>query len=87
MAREIGVGLQDAVCGRVVTGGVHGVGAGLVEGCWESHIASVPASDSDFCHPLAVVEVVFGEYIRSIGDVRIYFKESNCKGRRKHLCK
>jgi len=50
MAGELGVGLQDAVRGGVVAGCVHSVGARLVEGGWESHIARVPACDCYLCH-------------------------------------
>jgi hypothetical protein len=31
VAREVGVGVQDAVCGRIVTSSVHGIGASLVK--------------------------------------------------------
>ena len=44
---ELGVGLEDAVGGRVVSRGVHGVGARLVEGGGEAHIARGPAGDGD----------------------------------------
>ena len=50
VAGELGVGLQDTVCGRVVASSVHGIRASLVEGGWESHIARVPAGNCNFCH-------------------------------------
>jgi hypothetical protein len=50
VAGELGVSFQDAVCGRVVACCVHGVGACLVQGGWEPHIAGVPARDGDFWH-------------------------------------
>lgn len=31
VAGELGVGVQDAVCGRIVTSSVHGIGASLVK--------------------------------------------------------
>lgn len=50
MASELGVGLEDAVGGRVVTSSVHGIRAGLVERCREPDIASGPPSDGDLRH-------------------------------------
>ena len=58
MPRELRVGLQDAVCGGVVAGCVHGIRAGLVEGGRKSHIACVPASDCCFCHGVWSVVLV-----------------------------
>jgi hypothetical protein len=55
MAGVIRIRLEDAVCGGVVSGCVHGIGACLVEGRWESHIASVPAGDGDFRHDAVVL--------------------------------
>ncbi len=42
--------LQNAVRGGVVTSGVHGVGAGLVQGRRKPHIARGPTGDGDFGH-------------------------------------
>ena len=50
MAREMRIGFQDAVGGGVVASCIHGIGARLVEGGRESHIARVPAGDGDFWH-------------------------------------
>ena len=58
MAREVGIGLEDTVCGGIVAGCIHGIGACLVEGSWESHIASVPAGDGDFRHDAVVSPVL-----------------------------
>lgn len=46
----VGVSLQDTVGGRVVTSGIHGVRASLVEGGREPHIARSEAGDCDFRH-------------------------------------
>lgn len=48
MPGVLGVRLENAVSGRVVAGGVHGVGAGLVEGGGEADIAGGPARYCDF---------------------------------------
>jgi hypothetical protein len=50
VAGEFRIGFQDAVCGGVVSCCVHGIGACLVEGGREPHIAGVPAGDGDFWH-------------------------------------
>ena len=47
---ELRVGLQDAVCGRVIARSIHCVGTSLVEGGGKAHIARVPASDCYFRH-------------------------------------
>jgi hypothetical protein len=58
---ELRVCLQDAVCGGVVAGCVHGIRAGLVEGGGKSHIACVPTGDCYFCHGVWSVVLVAGE--------------------------
>lgn len=47
MARVLGVGLENAVGGRVVTSSVHGIGTGLIQGSREAHIARLPPGDGD----------------------------------------
>jgi hypothetical protein len=58
MAGVIRIRLEDTVCGGIVAGCIHGIGACLVEGSWESHIASVPAGDGDFRHDAVVSPVL-----------------------------
>jgi hypothetical protein len=48
MPSVLGVRLQNAVSGRVIASGVHGVGAGLVERGGEADIACRPARNCDF---------------------------------------
>lgn len=48
MSRILGVRLENAVGGRVIAGGVHGVGSGLVEGGGEADVAGGPARYCDF---------------------------------------
>ena len=50
MAAEFGICLQNAVCGGVVAGRVHGIRAGLIQGRGESHVPGRPTSDSDLGH-------------------------------------
>jgi len=47
MAAEGRIRLEDAVRGRVITSGVHGIGASLVQRRGEAHIACGPAGDGD----------------------------------------
>lgn len=47
---ELGVGLEDAVRGGVVASGVHGIGAGLVQGRGETHVPGLVAGDGDLTH-------------------------------------
>jgi hypothetical protein len=55
VAGELGVRLQDTVRGGIVASSVHGIRASLVEGGRESHIACVPAGDSNFCHAVMLL--------------------------------
>lgn len=75
MAREGGIGFQDTVGGRVVACCVHGIGARLVKGGRESHIARVPAGDGDFWHGRGVataILVVAGlVFLRSMLQIRV----------------
>lgn len=50
MSGEFGVSLEDAVCGGVVASGVHGVGAGTVQGGREPDIAGLPAGNGNLSH-------------------------------------
>lgn len=50
MTGVVRVGLEDTVGRRVVSGSIHGIGAGLVERRRESHIASDEVGDCDFRH-------------------------------------
>lgn len=64
VAGEFRIGLKDAVCGRVVSCCVHGIGTCLVEGGREPHIAGVPAGDGDFWHG-GVISAVRGRGVSS----------------------
>ncbi len=55
VAGELRIGLQNAVCSRVVASGIHGIRTSLVERSWESHIACIPTSDCDFWHAVIVL--------------------------------
>jgi hypothetical protein len=50
MAGELGICLEDTVCGTVVAGSVHGIRASLIERGRKADIASIPTGDSDFGH-------------------------------------
>ena len=43
------VRMQNAVCGAVVAGVVHGVAAGLVEACREAHVVGCEMRDRRVC--------------------------------------
>jgi hypothetical protein len=47
MAAEGRIRLEDAVRGRVIASGVHGIGASFVQRRGEAHIACGPAGDGD----------------------------------------
>lgn len=54
VAGELGVGLENAVCGGVVASCVHGIGASLVKRRRKSDITRRPASNGDFGHVCGV---------------------------------
>lgn len=50
MTGVVGISLENAVGRRVVSSGIHGIRASLVQGRRESDIASHEASDGDLRH-------------------------------------
>jgi len=44
------VGFEDAIGRGVIASSIHSIGPGFVERGRESHIASIPAGNGDFCH-------------------------------------
>lgn len=44
------ISLENTVCCRIITSGVHGIGASLVERSWKPDIASRPVGNSNFRH-------------------------------------
>ena len=50
MPRKLRVSLENAVCWGVITSSIHSIRAGFVKRSRKSHIASIPACNSNFCH-------------------------------------